>query len=185
MIVNTKDGAALAAGGLSSLRYFTILSNLFNGTISLIYAVRTANKIEISAAQKTWKLAAVTSVGVTFVTVMCFLGPIYGYDKMFRGANFWLHFVLPVASICSFVFLERDIKMPFPYTLWSIVPTILYASVYLINIALNGIGSGENRNDIYGFLNWGNAIGGLICIGIIAGTWVISICLYYLNGLKK
>ncbi|MEE3437510.1 MAG: hypothetical protein VZR05_05115, partial [Lachnospiraceae bacterium] len=35
--------------------------------------------------------------------------------------------------------------------LWATLPTILYGGVYSANIMLNGVGSGMNTNDWYGF----------------------------------
>ena len=40
------------------------------------------------------KYAATVSVGLTFLTVMLFLGPRFGYGAMFQGVNLWFHLLM-------------------------------------------------------------------------------------------
>lgn len=185
MVFQIGDAQALAASGFSSLKYFTVLSNLFNGGMSLIYAGWLLRGIEITPIKKTWKLSAVSTVGLTFVTVMAFLGPVFGYRLMFQGANLWMHLILPVTSLLSFMFLERGIKMPFKYTIWVIMGALLYGTGYLLNIAFNGIGTWPDSNDFYGFLSWGCAVGAVIFVVIMAGIWLIGAVLYYVGKCRN
>ncbi len=173
----SKGPGTLAAGGLASLRFFTVLSNLFNGCVALFYASWLLRGQDIAPAQKTLKLTATTAVGLTFVTVMAFLGPVFGYAMMFNGANLWFHLLLPVASFASFMFLERGCRIPLKNTLWALLPPALYGTGYLTNIGVNGIGAWPNTNDFYGFLHWGNGVGALVACVILLVTWGISLVL--------
>lgn len=183
MVVITNENGRLTSNGLSSLKYFTVLSNLFNGVISLIYAGFQIKGNENKTWLKTLKLVATSAVGLTFLTVAVFLGSIYGYISMFSGVNFWLHLALPIASIVNFIFLERGEVLPFKNTLFSMISPFVYALGYVGNILINGMGKkvGElpPSNDFYAFLSWGFGVGVVIAITIVLITWTISIGLYY------
>lgn len=183
MVVITKANGKLISNGFSSLKYFTVLSNLFNGVVALIYAGFQIKGKENKTCLKTLKMVATSAVGLTFLTVAVFLGFIYGYKSMFSGVNFWLHLALPVASILTFIFLEVGEKMPFKNTLFSMIPPFVYAIGYVCNILINGMGGKTGSlppsNDFYAFLSWGFFVGILIAIVIMLITWTISIVLYY------
>ena len=70
-----RGSGSLAATGLNSLKYFTVLANLLEGLASVLF-LRSARP----AAQL--KYIAGVAVTLTFMTVMCFLGPIFGYRFM-------------------------------------------------------------------------------------------------------
>ncbi len=184
MFFSAGDGT-LSASGFTNLKYFTVLSNLFNGVAAVLYAECLLFGKRITPWLRTLKLTSTAAVGLTFVTVMGFLGPVYGYNTMFIGANFWLHLVLPVGSILSFIILERGVQLPFRYTLWAAVPVVLYEIGYLGNIALHGIGEWPDRNDFYGFLSWGNGVGAVFTIGIVLITWGIAAVLYRMGKVRK
>ncbi len=171
------DNGILASSGWVSLRYFTVLSNLFNGLIALIYALWLIKGVRITTGKKTLKLTAVSAVGLTFITVMVFLGPLYGYGMMFEGANLWMHLILPVLSFISFIAFEREQRIPFYYTYFAGIPTFVYEVCYVGNIILNGKGSWPDTNDFYGFLSWGNAIGAVIACAVIFVTWLVAVIL--------
>ena len=75
----------LASTGLSSLKYFTVLSNLLEGFACLYWLAGKGAKGE------RLKFVATVAVSITFLVVMTFLGPLYGYPFMFEGANLWFH----------------------------------------------------------------------------------------------
>ncbi len=202
MAVLSMEGDTLSSNGFSSLKYFTVLSNLFNGAVCLIYAYWLLRKSRITANRRLLKLMATAAVGLTFLTVMVFLGPLYGYGSMFLGANFWMHLTLPVMSFISFIFLEncqesggsdsqnRDVQsgnfkegnvrasdIPLKKTLITALPTFIYEIGYLGNIAINGIGEWPNRNDFYGFLLWGWGVGAVVVVVMLLVTWGIALVL--------
>ena len=89
---------AQSTGGFSNLRYFTVLSNLFQGVVSLAYFFgRKVSRL---------KYAATTAIAFTFIVVLCFLGPTRGYDSVYSGANFFSHLVVPVLAIADFLIFE-------------------------------------------------------------------------------
>lgn len=185
MAFHLFEGGTFSAAGFLSLKFFTVLSNLFNGTVCLVYAACLLARHPASPRMQTWKLTATSAAALTFFTVMVFLGPVYGYGGMFLGGNFWLHFALPVLSMLVFVLLERGTPLPFRKTLWAVVPVLLYAVGYLGNILVQGVGEWPNRHDFYGFLLWGWPVGVAISIGLALSIWGIAVLLRWLNGAGK
>lgn len=185
MVLSVSNGGPLTAGGLFSLKFFTNLSNLFNGAVCLVYAFRLLGSGWVSRRLKTWKLAGTAAAGLTFTTVMGFLGPVFGYQFMFNGPNFFLHLLLPVVSMLSFVLLERDTRIPFRNTLWAMVPVALYAVGYLTNVLVQGVGDWPDRHDFYGFLMWGWPVGLGIAAGLMLVTWLLAILLRALGGGRR
>ena len=184
LIAVTDMGSPLMAGGLYSLKFFTTLSNLFNGAACAATCIVLMLGKTPSQGLRTWKLAGTAAVGLTFLTVMVFLGPVFGYGGMFLGTNFWYHLTLPVVSMLSFVTLERDTMLPFGKTLWAVVPMLLYSAGYLGNVLIQGPGEWPNRHDFYGFLLWGWPIGIAIACGLVVLIWVLAVVLRRLNGKK-
>ena len=86
---------AFSVEGLQSLRYFTVLSNLLQGGVCLACLC--------GARVRRWKYIAAVSVALTFFVVLLLLGPAYGYDTMYVGANFWFHLILPILSMVNFL----------------------------------------------------------------------------------
>ncbi len=175
----------LSEHGIPSLKFFTVLSNLFNGAICLFYAYRRIAGKKNTYWEQMLKLIGTTAVGLTFMTVMAFLGPLYGYPMMFKGSNFWLHLVLPVMSMLSFMLLEFEYKIPLRRTWIAILPTVAYEIGYLTNIGLNGIGIWPDTNDFYGFLSWGAAGGAVIAVTILLVTWGIALVLCAVGNRRR
>lgn len=185
MVFQPGPGGALSAGGLYSLKYYTTLSNLFNGAVCLVYAAELPSRKEVGIRLRMWKLSSTAAVGLTFLTVIGFFGPVYGYGSMFLGSNFWLHLVLPLLSMLSFALLERGEKLPFWGTFWAVVPTLLYTAGYLGNVMLQGPGEWPDRHDFYGFLLWGWPIGIAIACALVLALWVLAVLLRQLNGKRR
>lgn len=178
MAVLTRKGDMLASNGFGSLKYFTVLSNLFNGAVCLLYACWLIRGKEMTPAKKLLKLMGTTAVGLTFITVMGFLGPLYGYNTMFNGGNFWMHLVLPLLSFVSYIFYEREVKIPLRLVHWTVLPTLLYEIGYVMNMVLNGVGTWPDTNDFYAFLSWGYAMGAVIAAVILGVTELIALVLW-------
>ena len=83
------EGEALSTRGLRSLKYFTVLSNLLFGISCVTYAVFEMKKEKGDMPEwlRILRLASVCAVSLTFLTVVLFLGRIYGYRSMFAGNN--------------------------------------------------------------------------------------------------
>ena len=151
----------LSSHGVQSLRYFTVLSNLFEGAASivwLIFAVRSKKPSHIAEALK---FIACLSVFLTFATVVVYLGPLFGYSGMYQGVNFWFHLIIPLASILEILLFMRE-TISFFEASCSVIPVVIYGCFYLGNILVNGRGDETHWNDFYGFVTWGIPVGIII-----------------------
>ena len=163
----------LLAEGIENYKYFTVLSNEICGIIAVVNLIRTLRgKPQLMLA----KLMAAAAVGLTFLVIAAFLGPLYGLLKMYRGANFFFHLVLPLTAMTEFVLCpgEEGTTIPFRWTLYTMIPVAVYGAWYLANNLINGIGEWPNTNDFYGFLNWGLPVGIVIFAFIMLAIWGIA-----------
>ena len=149
----TGGGSLLSSRGLMSLKYYTTLSNIFAGIAAVIMiavlARAKSGKVPVWAAVT--KFASAVTVSVTFLVTLFFLAPTMGIGGLYKGELMFMHAVGPVLTVVSF-FMNRDLpEMKTSSALWATLPTILYGGVYSANIMLNGVGSGMNTNDWYGF----------------------------------
>lgn len=164
----------LSSAGLGSLKYFTVLSNLFESAASGIWLLTVSLCKERQNMHKAEVLKYIASLSVllTFTTVVFFLGPVFGYKSMFAGANFWFHLIIPLVSVAEIIVFVKE-TFSIKDNLIAIVPILCYGIVYLGNIILNGRGdSVSGWNDFYGFASWGIPAGillfGVICLFIFA-----------------
>ena len=158
--------------GLSSLRYFTILSNLFEAFASFIWLLKRDEKI---------KYVAAVSLGVTFSVTAIFLAPLFGFAFMFGGVNFWFHLFVPLLSIFE-TMIFSDKRLERKDVLVAVLPMAIYGIYYLGNNLINGIGEWPNTNDWYAFLTWGWGIGSLFYLGICALTLLIAFLIAKANA---
>ena len=106
------------------------------------------------------------AVSVTFVVVVAFLGPVYGYASMFTGKNFFLHGVNPILCIVAFMALiEGPVRLR--ETLWCLLPVAIYGIVYCIEVVGIGIEAG-GWPDLYGFNIGGIWYVWFMAIGLMA-----------------
>ncbi|MCR5212969.1 MAG: hypothetical protein K6E10_01005 [Eubacterium sp.] len=128
------------------------------------------------------KYLSATAVGLTFLIIAAFLGPLYGHANLYQGSNLYFHLILPLVAMVEFVFLDSGQDgIRFKTTFLTIIPTFLYGIVYLINILINGVGVWPDTNDWYGFVNWGLPVGIAIFSMILFMTWLIALILRFLN----
>ncbi len=159
-----RANGMLSSLGFRSLRYFTVLSNLLEAAASIVLAFALLRGKD-SDRLSLFKLVAASAVALTFLVVMVFLGPLFGYPAMFRGANLWLHLIVPLAAIAEFVvFNEFDI--PRRKRLWVAASPFVYGIFYLANVLING----APGNDFYGFTLWGLPVALVIFAVILCAT---------------
>ena len=176
MFFKNSDGM-LSSSGLSGMKYFTTLSNMLEAVVALIWGIHAlAKKGKPSKVLEGLKFIAAVQVFVTFMTIVAFLGPVYGYVKTCSGHLLWLHIIIPLASILEQIFLS-DSRVGIKWNLFAVIPPLVYGTVYVINILINGKGVYPNTNDWYGFLNWGPVIGGLIFFFICVGAFLLGLIL--------
>ena len=189
MVFNLSDSGLLSAVGLSTLKYFTVQSNLFAAAASLLTMIGVLRAWKTGGRLPSWLIAVriVSAAGLmlTMLTVLAFLGPLFGYAAMFRGANLWFHGIVPVASAAG-VLLLRGERMGKGSMFLSLLPVGAYSIWYLGNILINGVGTRPNSNDWYNLLNWGVGVGLFLfagLIGIILGSCVVLRLIY--NRISK
>ena len=89
------DGTMLGVGEIKSLRYFTVLSNLFEALACIAWLFTSNEHI---------KYYATFAIMITFTVVMGFLGPLFGYSLMFQGPNLYFHLIVPLAALFENLF---------------------------------------------------------------------------------
>lgn len=145
-----------------------------------------------SCKASTWiqvfRLATVTCLTVTFIVVLVYLAPTYdgeenGFVWMFiDGTSKYFHLLCPLSAIVSFIFFEDNSDIKLPYTVWGVVPTILYA---IIAVILNAkrIWYGP-----YGFLHVyeQSVMASVIWLGgIIVAAYLFALLIRFLSGIKN
>jgi len=165
-----RGSGSLAATGLRSLKYFTVLSNLLEGLASVLFLCSVPHSPLL-------KYIAGIAVTLTFMTVLYFLGPVFGYAFMFRGANFWFHLVVPLLAIGEMLVMD-DVRHSRKDSLMTVLPLFIYGAFYMGNILLNGVGAWPQSNDWYGFARWGIpqgiALFALFCLLTYLGARLIT-----------
>ena len=148
-------------------RYFTVDSNILSAVSVLALLIwrltgsgRKRPAGEVPAALTALRFMGAVSVTVTLMTVLCFLGLLYGYASMFAGWNFYLHLAGPLLSIAAFVWFDPGKSLPGKMVWTSLIPTALYGAVYLYLVVVVGADNG-GWPDFYGFN--------------IGGRWMISL----------
>ena len=135
------------SGWRKVLRFFTIQSNLFCAAACLTVAVfRLAGTVP--GAVLYLKYAGTVSVTLTMLTVLIYLGPLYGYRPMFAGPDLWLHLLCPVMALLSFLLWDKP-AMPVSCILQGVLPILAYGALYLWKTVLAPAAS--RWEDFYGF----------------------------------
>lgn len=183
MLFTAEDGV-LMAKGTRSLRYFTTLSNILEAIASLLWVIAflTRKNKGVPVFFEWLKYIATVEVFVTFFTIVVLFMPVLGFEQTCSGTNFWMHIVFPLAAILEQIFLA-DVRISLVPNLLAVIPPLLYGTVYVLNIVINGIGAfGLEGNDWYGFLLRGPVVGGLIFFAICLLSFLLGLLL---RGLWK
>lgn len=170
-----RSPEAFIERGFRNFRYFTILSNVYSGLVAVVYIILLIcrRKAESGTLMSILKLTSSAAVGVTFTVVLVFLGPLYGFGRMYAGSNLIFHLIMPLAAMAEFVVFPafesgKENAFSLKKSFYAAIPVVLYGTGYLINNIVSGTnGSGQNPNDFYGFLRWGYPVGILIFIVIV------------------
>lgn len=191
------DGTSnLSAAGLGSLRYFTVLSNIFCGITSfllLVFKVVGIIKKDYKTPSFSHILQFASTVGVliTFLVVLTMLAPFSAknggsYFDCFKGANLYFHFIIPVLAIVDYIVLEHTNYLHFKDIPYCIIPVFLYGIFYIANYYCKWTGSATGESaityDWYGFIGDGSALRvTLLIIVFLIGTYIIGLLLRELN----
>lgn len=180
-----RSEGLLQAKGISAFKYFTVQSNVFGGIMAVVWLISLAVSVRkersaVPRAVSLLKYTAAVCLGLTFVTVMVFLGPLYGYIAMLRKANLWFHLIIPLTAMSEFVIFNRE-RISLKNCAASMIPMLAYAMGYLIYNLIKGRSDDPFRYDWYGFLLWGWGVGVIIFALICAATFGIGALLRFLN----
>ncbi len=169
---------------LGAFKFFTVQSNLFMGIMALIFIILELKNKEISKNIYRLKLMSTTAVSLTFIMVVIYLGPIVpnGIISLLQNSNLFFHLIIPILSIIDFIIFERTDKLKLKDSLYGLIPTLLYASMYTTNIIIhmkNGIVS--TKYDWYWLAQHGEKTSLISVIMIPLLTYIISLTLWKLN----
>lgn len=173
---------------LGMFKFFTVDSNIFMGLTSLLFIIKEIKNEEITKTMFRLKLMATTAVSLTFIIVFTYLGPISkdGIISLLQNSNIFFHLVIPVLSIITFILFEKTNKLKFKDTLYGIIPTIIYAVLYLINILIHTEnGKVSPVYDWYWFVQNGVKTAIIVAPMIILISYIISLILWKLNRKEK
>ena len=159
--------------GFRHLMFYTVDSNILMAVCALLLIIYTClEKRRLARGKKILPdfirflcLAASVSVGVTFVTVACFLSPGQalagrGYFSLFTDNNLFLHLLNPLAGCVDFIFFVSEgsgaggvpgRRFSLKDCLIGVIPTAIYAAVYVVNVVFT-----RAWPDIYNFTFGGN-----------------------------
>ena len=179
MFTGHDTGTMLTSIRLRSLKYFTLDSNLFAAATALIAVYfEVFHRGDMPVWVRSIKLAGAVSVAVTFLTVVVYLGPRYGYRSMYAGVNLHLHLTAPLLAIVIFCALEGSHALSFRHTFLAVIPVLIYAAFYLGNILINGVGSGAGTNDWYGLMYWGLSMAPVVVAVFASAAWILALILW-------
>ncbi len=119
--------------GIATLRYYTVLSNIFALAVSVLYvsfSLRTKGNIPVFITFL--RYAAAVCLTLTFLVVTFIFIPMAGTSVLFEGVNLFQHLLCPVISFVSFMFFENRSKLSKRHIFLSLIPTFTYAAVIII-----------------------------------------------------
>lgn len=153
----------------STFRTFTTQSNTLAGAVSFLAAVFTfpvliGKKERVPKPVLILKYVGTCAVALTFFVVLLFLGVIFGHDTMYDGSSFYMHGVIPVLMMASWIVFDRGIHLPYKAFLWGLIPIVLYGILYLVQVFVRGAANG-GWMDFYAFN--------------IHGRWPLSVLLVF------
>ncbi len=147
----TRGGAGnMRVYGKYCFQFFTVDSNVLAAVAALLLAAAQLRSLRGGGEPPLWTVAlkyvGTVAVSVTFFTVVCFLGPVFGFRGMFAGNNLFLHLICPLLAIFSCFLLETQPPLRFRSTLLGLLPTLVYGAIYVVMVVFR-----RRWYDFYGF----------------------------------
>ena len=168
-----KNGRTGWQRGKESFMYFTIQSNVFSAIVSAITVILMLTKQEIPQWLMIVRFVATVTVTLTCITVMLWLGPLYGYKMQLSGENLLLHLISPLFAFISTCFLENGMKLQIWQMLLGIIPVLMYGALYIYKVNAK-----KQWKDFYGFNKVNMAISATIMLILTAIICVVNGALY-------
>lgn len=138
--------------GTKTFRMFTVLSNMFVGiatAMTIPFAVDGIREKNYHLPRwiVTLSFSSVICVTLTFLVALTILSPRAGFaEMMLDGSNLFLHTIVPILSIASFLFINSYHTIKFKTTLLAMSPMIAYAVAYLVMAIIIGEENGGWRD---------------------------------------
>ncbi len=170
IMFHVEKDSSFSAQGIGSMKYFTVLSNLFVAITFFILgflnfvSLIVKRKIHIPLSIYVIHYCAIVSVSITGAVVLFILSPMLayigkGYFSMLKGENFILHFLSPIVSVVLFLFFFEDYRIRFSHVFMPWIPFSGYVIFYLLNYRFHFVSAvlvtGEEGYDWYSFLSSG------------------------------
>ena len=178
-MVTVRSDGVLVTGGRGAFKYYTVLSNVFCAIACLASAAYCLVRKTHVLPKRLYifRLMGSSVVAVTFVVVLVFLGPLYGYGPMFSGVCFWLHLFAPVLGIAGQIACEPERPLPLKSTLWALLPTLADGCDYIGVTAAGWTGKANPKTDFYAFLRWGWVVGMVMFLVVFLINWLAAFIL--------
>ena len=183
----------LETSGLGMFKYFTVDSNFFMVIATILFAHKERKLIngeikKIPVLYYILKYIGTVSITLTFLVVAVYLSRIVdgGIIVLLQNSNLFFHLIIPILSIITFLIFERTDKIKFHYVISSLIPVMLYAIYYILNIILHlEDGKVSPKYDWYWFVQ--NNINNAYIVGtvIIITTFVIGLVIWIINRKRK
>ncbi len=182
---------ALTDSGFRIFKFYTVDSNLLAGIASACMAVAQHNVMtkkqkEVPAWCFWLKLAGTAGVALTFIVTLVFLAPtLPDWRFLYTNSSFFLHLVIPVLSVVTFVCLEKTDKIRFKDTFYALLLTMLYGVYYIGNVLTHQVnGEIQKEYDWYGFFVMGKESIGVAALILFSSVYLVSLILWRLNRRK-
>ncbi|MCR5653585.1 MAG: hypothetical protein K6F88_07260 [Ruminococcus sp.] len=150
----------LVETGFDSYKFFTTDSNILAAISALVLIpfeiqILRGKREKLPRAAIVFKLVGMTSVMLTFITVLTVLLPQYDAGFLLLGTAFYMHLAGPLIALVTFLFLETDSKIRLPETFLALIPSVVYGAVYLVQVVVIGEHNG-GWSDFYTFNKGGH-----------------------------
>lgn len=187
IVMLTAGDGELAERNITVFKYFTFQSNVFMGIVAFVYGyyqllILLGKKDKMPHVLLVFNHVGATAVGLTFIIVILFLAPGYGFDKMYVGANLFFHALAPLFAMLNYLFFEKECKIKFFDTFFAMIPPVTYGIVYFIVVASQN-GYGDLKIDFYGFGAQGPLIGAFNFFLVTLIAYTIGCLLFFINRL--
>lgn len=134
----------LDRSNVEMFEFFTVDSNLLMAIVALIFAIYEIlllkGKIKrIPKRLYVLKLMSTSAVTLTFLVVFLYLGwiAVDGLPSLLMNSNLFLHLLVPITSIITFVCFEKTNLLRPRDTFWGLVPVFLYGIFYISNVLIH------------------------------------------------
>ena len=168
------------------LQFFTVDSNILCGICALIYLIteivcfRKGKKIPFGIT--VLKYVGTSAIGLTFIVVLAYLSWALGPQECFTGPNLFMHLIMPVLALVSFIVFECPSDFKFRNTIFGFIPCFIYGIIYLIFVVFISKENG-GWNDIYYFNAGGKWF--LTMPAVYIAGYTTSVIVWALGKIKK